>query len=100
MVTTVEALKKSKLVQHQTIDEDYCQEYDKAVSENNEISLQITVETRADYVLIASPKFKKVEDALKWYEQLDYVDSDMYAYIGYLNEYNTFCHIAELEEKE
>ena len=100
MENLIEALRKSKSIQHQTIDEDYCKDYTDAVNANSEISLVVTIETRASCILVGSPKFKRVEDAIKWYEQLDYVDHDMYAYVGFFDEYDEICHIAEFEDKK
>ena len=97
MGKTLDILKKSKIVEFNTLVEEYCNDYDKVAAEgNSESLLRITIETRADYVIVASPLFKNAEDALAWRQKLDYVDDDMSIYIGYMDEYQNLCHIARL----
>ncbi len=83
-----------------TIDEDACEKYQEYLDSvpTSSKPLYVRIQTRADYILVVSPGFRYVSEALKWYKQIDFIDMELFAYLGYYDEEeDEFIQLAELE---
>lgn len=105
MYTTYEELSINKVgkdvVKFNTIDKEACDAYDHLfeVTPTNVNRLTIRIQTKTESVLVESPTYRDVYSLIQWYRELEYIDPELYSYLGFINENGGFVIIAELGEK-
>ena len=102
MTTSYQELIESKEVKFSTVDKKRCNAYDAyvAILPTNVCKLSVRIQTKIDCVIVESPMFKYIYNAVLWYKNLSYIDVEMFAYLGYVDEENNFIILAEMEEKK
>lgn len=102
MTTSYESLVGIDEVKLSTVDRKHCNAYDAyvAILPTNVCKLSVRIQTKTDCVIVESPMFKYIYNAVLWYKNLSYVDIEMFTYLGYVDEENNFIILAEMEEKK